>query len=128
MVVSSAIGAIAAGIAIVMWYFKKKGRTLTVCCLLAGFAVAVPVSQLAADPLSRIDEVATWVTINLVLAAAASTWLFFELKEKGTRSFTPWIALAAPALFVLAAGPFMIPVEIVGGVSDAANQAMFQGG
>lgn len=119
MVVSSMVGAIAAGIAIVMWFFKKKGRTLTVCCLLAGFAVAWPLSQALAGPLAALDQIAAWVTVNLLLAAAASTWLFFQLKEKGTKAFTPWVALMTPALFVLAAGPFLLPLDLVG---DATTQ------
>lgn len=126
MVVSSLVGAIAAGIAVVMWFFKKKGRVLTICCLLAGFAVAWPLSGALAGPLSALDQVVGWVVVNLVLAAAASTWLFFELKEKGTKNFTPWVALLTPALFVLAAGPFLIPLELLGDATTSVEAGLSQ--
>lgn len=128
MVVSSMVGAIAAGIAITMWFFKKHGRMLTVCCLLAGFAVAWPLSQVLAQPLSALDQVVAWVTINLLIAAAASTWLYFELKEKGTKKFTPWIALLTPGLFVLAAGPFLMPLELVGDLTTQVEAGLAQMG
>jgi hypothetical protein len=128
MIVSSVVGAIALGIAIVLWWWAKRGRVLTVCCLLFGFAIAWPLSHVFAGPLAQIDQVASWVLISLTLAAAASTWLFFELKNPGTQKFTPWIALVTPALFVLAAGPFLLPLEIVGGVTGTAEDLVMQMG
>ena len=126
MVVSSMVGAIAAGIAIVMWFFKKKGRVLTICCLLAGFAVAWPLSNALAEPLAAMDQIVAWVMVNMGLAAAASTWLFFELKDKGTRGFTPWVALLTPALFVLAAGPFLMPLELMGSATSGVEAGLSQ--
>lgn len=117
------IGSIALGLAILLLVFKKKGRFLTATALIAGLAAAPMIESLLGGVVGALDAA---VAVGIALAAAtfATAWVVYELKEPGTRSATPWIALATPALWILAAGPFMVLLGLGQGVIGGAGQVV----
>ncbi len=117
------IGSIAVGLAALLWYFKRKGRVLTVSALIAGLAATPMLQGLIGGLLSGLDS-AIAIGIPLALATFATGWLVLELKDKGTASATPWIALVTPALWIVAAGPFLLLVGLGENLLGGADQAV----
>lgn len=120
----SVLGAIALGITIGMWIKKKFNRFMLACAVIAGFSVAYPIAEFGGPLLSTLDQVAPWVAVNLVLAALASVFLFFDFKEKGIKKHNVIIGFLAPVLFLLAAGPFLVPLDLVGNVGTSVETAL----
>ncbi len=117
------IGSIALGLAALMLYFKKKGRVLTVTALIAGLAATPMIQGLVGGVLTGLDS-AIAVGIPLALATFATGWLVYELKDAGTRTATPWIALFTPALWIVAAGPFLVLIGLGESLIGGADQAV----
>ncbi|RKR98977.1 hypothetical protein DFP74_6698 [Nocardiopsis sp. Huas11] len=120
----SVLGAIALGITIGMWIKKKFNRFMLACAVIAGFSVAYPIAEFGGPLLSQLDQVAPWVAVNLVLAALASVFLFFDFKEKGIKKHNIIIGFLAPVLFLLAAGPFLVPLDLVSGLGTGVESAL----
>ncbi|MFE3457404.1 hypothetical protein ACFXKD_07635 [Nocardiopsis aegyptia] len=120
----SVLGAIALGITIGMWIKKKFNRFMLACAVIAGFSVAYPIAEFGGPLLSTLDQVAPWVAVNLVLAALASVFLFFDFKEKGIKKHNVIIGFLAPVLFLLAAGPFLVPLDLVSGLGTGVESAL----
>jgi len=117
------IGSIALGLAALLLYFKKKGRFLTVTALIAGLAATPMLQSLLGGVVGSLDATVAF-GVALALAAFSTAWIVYELKDKGTRSATPWIALATPALWVLAAGPFAVLLGLGQNVLGGADQVV----
>ncbi|WP_160050098.1 MULTISPECIES: hypothetical protein [unclassified Nocardiopsis] len=124
----SIIGAIALGLLIGLWMKKKFNRFMLGAAVVAGFSVAYPIAELGGPLLARLDQVAAWVSINLVLASIASVLLWFDFQEKGIKKFNVIVGFLAPTFFLLAAGPFLVPLDLVSGVAVEAETALSQMG
>ncbi|MFE0270465.1 hypothetical protein ACFWZ7_24790 [Nocardiopsis alba] len=120
----SVLGAIALGITIGMWIKKKFNRFMLGCAVMAGFSVAFPVAEFGGPLLAQLDQVAPWVAVNMVLASIAAVIVFFDFKEKGIKKWNIFVGFFAPVLFLLAAGPFLIPLDLVGGLGGGVETAL----
>ncbi|MDA2804562.1 hypothetical protein [Nocardiopsis suaedae] len=116
---NAALAAIGLGVAITLIILHKEGRLLTVAALLGGLAL-VPLSQ--RPILAGVDAAdnALAIAVPTVLAAAATAWIFSELKDAGTSRLTPFIALIIPVLWIAAGGVF---VEMYSGMVGLVNTA-----
>lgn len=120
----SVLGAIALGITIGMWIKKKFNRFMLACAVVAGLSVAYPIAEWGGPLLTQLDQVAPWVAINVVLASIAAVIVFFDFKEKGIKKWNIFIGFIAPVLFLLAAGPFLVPLDLVGSVGTSVDSAL----
>jgi len=120
----SVLGAIALGITIGMWIKKKFNRFMLACAVVAGLSVAYPIAEWGGPLLTQLDQVAPWVAINVVLASIAAVIVFFDFKEKGIKKWNVFIGFIAPVLFLLAAGPFLVPLDLVGSVGTSVDSAL----
>lgn len=120
----SVLGAIAFGLLIGLWMKKKFNRFMLGCAVVAGFSVAYPIAQFGGPLLATLDQVAPWVTVNLVLASICSVLLWFDFQEKGIKKFNIFAGFLAPTFFLLAAGPFLVPLDLVGNVGSSVETAL----
>ncbi|TMZ69506.1 hypothetical protein EMG21_28260 [Klebsiella pneumoniae] len=120
----SVLGAIALGLTIGLWIKKKFNRFMLGCAVVAGFSVAFPIAEFGGPLLSTLDQVAPWVAVNLVLASIASVIVFFDFKEKGIKKWNIFVGFLAPTLFLLAAGPFLVPLDLVGSLGSGVENAL----
>ena len=120
----SVLGAIALGITIGMWIKKKFNRFMLACAVVAGLSVAYPIAEWGGPLLTQLDQVAPWVAINVVLASIAAVIVFFDFKEKGIKKWNVFVGFIAPVLFLLAAGPFLVPLDLVGSVGTSVDSAL----
>lgn len=120
----SVIGAIATGLLIGLWMKKKFNRVMLGCAVVAGFSVAYPIAEFGGPLLAQLDQVAAWVSVNLVLASLASVLLWFDFQEKGIKRFNIIVGFLAPTFFLLAAGPFLVPLDLVGSVGTSVETAL----
>ncbi|MEU4286350.1 hypothetical protein [Nocardiopsis dassonvillei] len=124
----SVIGAIALGLLIGLWMKKKFNRFMLGAAVVAGFSVAYPIAEFGGPLLAQLDQVAAWTSVNLVLAAIASVLLWFDFQEKGIKKFNIIVGFLAPTFFLLAAGPFLVPLDLVSGIAGSAETALSQMG
>lgn len=124
----SVIGAIAFGLLIGLWMKKKFNRFMLGCAVVAGFSVAYPLAEWGGPMLSQLDQVAPWVAVNLVLASICSVLLWYDFQEKGIKKFNIFAGFLAPTFFLLAAGPFLVPLDLVGSVGTTVDTALSQMG
>lgn len=91
------------GAFLVMHLLKKKGRHLTVICIMIGFGIAPVIGKW----LGAAFSAAGGITFGLVLPAALSVfvvmWLFYDIKEKRNHKNTPYIAFMAAAILTAGA-------------------------
>ncbi|WP_017584315.1 hypothetical protein [Nocardiopsis valliformis] len=120
----SVLGAIALGITIGMWIKKRFNRFMLGCAVVAGFSVAYPIAQFGGPLLSQLDQVASWVAVNMVLASVFAVIVFFDFKEKGIKKWNIFVGFLAPVLFLLAAGPFLVPLDLLGGLGEGVDDAL----
>jgi len=110
------IGFAAVGIAAALILMKKTGRLLTVAAFIGG----LPLMGVTADYVTwALDTAESWTGygLSIAVAAGATVWCFYQLREAGTSAITPWIALVLPVLWTVAGGPFL-------GLADAALGAL----
>ena len=127
-VTASVLGAIALGLMIGLWIVGAFNKVMLVCALVAGFSLAYPIAEYGGPALSQLDQVAAWVSINLVLASIASVIVFYDFKSKSIKKWHILLAFATPTLFLLAAGPFLMPLNLVGGIAPGLDAALSQMG
>ncbi|MEU0493749.1 hypothetical protein ABZ249_31365 [Nocardiopsis sp. NPDC006139] len=124
----SVLGAIALGVLIGLWMKKKFNRVMLGAAVIAGFSVAYPIAEFGGPLLATLDQVAPWVAVNLVLASIASVLLWFDFQEKGIKKFNVIVGFLAPTFFLLAAGPFLVAWDLVGGLGTGVESALSQMG
>ncbi|SHK30547.1 hypothetical protein SAMN05421803_11763 [Nocardiopsis flavescens] len=118
---SGIVALVATGLAIALLIFGKRGRLLTLTSVIAGLAV-VPFAAPYVVAGVRSADSATFDGAATLIAVVATAWVVFELKDGGTRSLTPWLALLVPCLWLAASGPFIGIYEFVQGGLDSAEQ------
>lgn len=121
MTTSGFVALAAAGLAIVLLPFGKQGRMLTACSLIAGLAIVPWAAPRVVGAVRSLDSLAFDGTAVLI-AVVATGWVVFELKDSGTQAPTPWIALAAPCLWLAAGGPFVGLYELLQSGLEGAEQ------
>jgi hypothetical protein len=120
----SILGAIAFGLLIGLWMKKKFNRFMLGCAVIAGLSVAYPIAEFGGPMLAQLDQVAPWVAVNLVLASICAVLLWFDFQEKGIKKFNIFAGFLAPTFFLLAAGPFLVPLDLVGSVGASVETAL----
>lgn len=117
---SGIVALVAMGLGIVLLLFGKRGRMLTLCALISGLAVVPFLAPYAVAGVRALGS-ATFDGTAVLMAVIATGWVVFELKDGGTRSLTPWIALLVPCLWLAASGPFIGIYEFFQGGLDSAE-------
>lgn len=110
----SIVGSIALGLLIGLWVKQKFNKFMLICAILSGLSLAYPIAEWGGPVLARLNNIAPWVVITVVLASIASVMVFYDFKQKTMSKFDICVAFLAPILFLLAAGPFLVPLNLVG--------------
>ena len=117
---SGIVALIAAGLAIVLLLFGKRGRMLTLTSLIAGLAVVPALAPYVVAGVTGLNN-ATFDGLAVLIGVVATGWVLFELKDGGTRPLTPWLALIVPCLWLAASGPFIGIYEFFQNGLDSAE-------
>lgn len=127
--VYAAFGSILLGIGIALYLRKKRGRFLTIVFLLAGFSLAPLFGKVLTPLMAAIGGAVGGIAIGIVAATAALTWVFYEIKEKGTHKATPWVALVAASLLLSSGVPIYNSIgDMVGSAMESGNSAVMNSG
>lgn len=112
------------GAFLVLHLMKKKGRHLTIICILIGFGIAPLVGSWLGAGFAALGGVAFGLVVPAALSVFVVLWLFFDIKERRDHKWTRWIALAAAAIITAGA---QSGLPILNSITKTGNSVMEQG-